>query len=112
VLWRLPCAWEDNFQFGALRPEWRLADMPWLAGGGVAAFTFHPLTVALNSSTIAGFKTLKAEGRLHDTKPERLAALREAGLGVGAVFRELLALAARANTSVRIQDVLPAQNEV
>ncbi len=111
VLWRLPCAWEDNFQFDALRPEWRLADMPWLSGGGIAAFTFHPLTVALNSSSNAGFAALKAEGPLQATPPSRIAALRETGLGVGAVFRELVALAARDNNSVRVRDVLPTQNE-
>ena len=108
VLWRLPCCWEDNFQFGARKPEWAVADMPWLSGG-VAVFTFHPLTVALNSSSFARIETLKAEGPLRDTTPERVAALREGGTGTGTAFRELVAFAASRGNSVRVRDVTPAE---
>jgi hypothetical protein len=109
VLWRLPCAWEDNFQFDALRPEWCLADMPWLKNGGVAAFTFHPLTVALNSSSIGSIEKLKAEGPLPVTRPERIRELHETRTGVGTVFRELVDFAARENNSIRVRDVTPCQ---
>ncbi len=105
VLLRAPFIWEDDFAMqrspANLRPAW----MP-TGGTGICIYNFHPMHVYLNSVDMQRYQKVKrAHHPLTAAPRDSVAALRNAGPGIGAVFAELVAGIGRSGASRRIVDL-------
>ncbi len=105
-LWKISCCWEDNFQFCCHKPLWRIANMKWLSEGGIAAFTFHPIHIALNSCRYEQYEALKGCGSFASLNQSDVDKYRNGSLGTHNIFTELVQFAAKNGNGVRIQDVI------
>ena len=111
-LLRFPTFWEDDEEMLRPRPSFSLSDARYNVPG-LKIFGFHPVHVALNSSSVEPYQRLKSE---HDISKVSLADVRaytadagaaadalttndaDASPGAGTLFRELAELIARGPT--------------
>lgn len=87
---RVHCYWEDDFEFFQDPPCWTFRGdaIRWEA---VRIFAFHPVHVALNSSSPDVYERACAQRPLESWTPQFVAGHRQAGPGVRTCFEELLA---------------------
>ena len=90
VMTRLPYIWEDDTEMLRDRPDWDLD--PLLDGPpGLKIFDFHPVHLALNSATTAGYDALKQEvPSLMEAGTDAIDRFRNEGLGARTAFEALL----------------------
>ncbi|WP_146191631.1 hypothetical protein [Azospirillum humicireducens] len=86
---RLPHLFQDNMYMFLGRP-WNL-DNSWFQNPGLKIMDFHPIHVALNSSSMEEYEHLKKRGRLSDLRPTDIAPRDPAALGAGTLFRQVIA---------------------
>lgn len=90
ILRRFPTFWEDDAEMLRPQPAFSLDD-PRYQVHGLKVFTFHPILVAMNSSTLDDYQELKSK---HATPEVSMSDLRpytnDSGPGAGSLFRELI----------------------
>jgi hypothetical protein len=103
-LWRIPYQWEDTFAMEAQAfPE---RPLEW-AGGGLKIFSFHPIHVVLNATTMGNYQRLKqAVPCLSEAGAAALAPYQEKGTGMRQRFIELVEHLARDGSGQRIDDIV------
>jgi len=90
---RIPIFWADDVE-ARHGGSYRLADVD-VEDRGLQVFEFHPIHVALNTSTLAGYEGFKAhcEGRgitMNEAAEDEVLPFREAGRGTSDLLDELL----------------------
>jgi hypothetical protein len=88
-LLRFPTFWEDDEEMLRPEPSFSLSD-PRYQVPGLKIFGFHPIHVALNSSSVGPYHRLKSEHDISEVSLEELRAYASDAAGAGTLFRELV----------------------
>lgn len=88
TLRRLTYCWEDGYELHTAVPNWN-PPAARRSSPGVGVFNFHPVHIALNSCSTAGYVSLKAARPISDVSPEDVAPFIHDGEGAATMFRTL-----------------------
>jgi hypothetical protein len=86
---RFPYFWEDDEEFLLPTPSWNLRDKRY-AVEGLKIFNFHPIHIALNSSSIHSYRKCTKRFKIPDLTREDAAPFVNSEIGVQTIFEELV----------------------
>lgn len=109
-LLRLPFWWEDDYEMYCQPPNWSLVPRLEQGGDGLRILNFHPIHVALNSTSTARYRALKQAAPDLTTASVSLvrAHVEHDAPGTGTAFDETLAWLAPRGGGVLISELVPA----
>ena len=88
LLRRVPFFWEDDVEMAEHTPCWDM-DAPLLNGPGLHVFNFHPIHVALNTTSPGVWESCKRQCPLHSWTTQFLQKHRYDGPGPRTLFQQL-----------------------
>jgi hypothetical protein len=69
---RLANFWDDYYSAGLPEYNWQMEEAP---SNGIRIFSFHPVHVAMNTETLAGYEAVRRRGHIADMAPDGVEAI-------------------------------------